>query len=258
MTAPHGNNQPGLALGSRSRVYGTVVGAGIGHLVATEVLGDGPLLPPARGGLGPMVVAGMIVVVPAVVWSRLFLEARGRIDAGALSAWTRAHPWVSVSVLAAVASVAVAVAPAVAGNGMEALRESSAEITVTVALSLALVKLVATTAALGAGAPGGVLTPTITVSAGWAALTLMAVDGLGWWNGEVWDGMLVAMAIGIAVGLRSRLVGMVMVAEMTGQIGLLPVFAVVVPVAWLLDHGIDRALAARGWRLPDRVYDEDA
>jgi hypothetical protein len=67
-------------------------------------------------------------------------------------------------------------------------------------------KLIDTTAALGAGAPGGVLSPTMGVAGGTALLVLLAGDSFGAGVEHPWDATVAAVAIGVAVGMRSPLV----------------------------------------------------
>ena len=147
---------------------------------STVGLLDGhPLLPAPTGHDRHLLAVGAVVLLPCVLASRLFLEVRERLTATRFGAWSGARPSAAVAVLAVVAAGSVAAFSDVAGNGLEALRHSAAGPTLGVAATLAVVKLVATAAALGTGAPGGVLTPTITVSAGWAALVLLGLGGLG-------------------------------------------------------------------------------
>jgi len=104
-----------------------------------------------------------------------------------------------------------------------------------------------TTAALGAGAPGGVLSPTLAVAAGCALL----ID-------DRWEAMVAAMAVGVAVGMRSPLVAVFLVPELLGAYRLVLPIAVVVGIAFVLDRGIDVLVARYGRFIPTGVYDEDA
>ena len=99
--------------------------------------------------------------------------------------------------------------------------------------ALALAKLAATAATLRVGVPGGVFSPSLAVSAGWALLAFIGLDALGFdLPGARWDGMIAAMAVGIAVGLGSPLLAAVVVPEMVGSVSLLPVCALVSFAAW--------------------------
>jgi H+/Cl- antiporter ClcA len=130
---------------------------------------------------------------------------------------------------------------------MEALQRGPEAATLTLALSMMVGKLIGTTAALGAGAPGGVLSPTLAVAAGCALL----VD-------DRWEAMVAAMAVGVAVGMRSPLVAVFLVPELLGAYRLVLPIAVVVGIAFVLDRGIDMLVARYGRFIPTGVYDEDA
>ena len=78
-----------------------------------------------------------------------------------------------------VGAVLVASVPLASGNGMEALRAASTDTTVSVALALALAKLAATAATLRLGVPGGVFSPSLAVSAGWALLAFIGLEAVG-------------------------------------------------------------------------------
>jgi CIC family chloride channel protein len=164
----------------------------------------------------------------------------------------------AIGALSVVAGAAVASFPSAAGNGMEALRDASVGTTVTLALALTVGKLIATTASLGAGAPGGVLTPTISVASGCALLTLLGAESLGLTLTHPWDAMVAAMAIGVAVGLRSPLMAVFLVPELLGDYTLVPAIGLVVALAVGLDRGLDRLVVRAGQRVPRGVYDEDA
>ena len=111
---------------------------------------------------------------------------------------------------------------------MEALERGPIAATWTLALALVVGKLVGTTAALGAGAPGGVLSPTMGVAGGTALLVLLAADSLGVGVDHPWDAMVAAMAIGVAVGMRSPLVAIFLIPELLGDYTLVLPIAVVV------------------------------
>ncbi|MEZ5166519.1 MAG: chloride channel protein [Acidimicrobiales bacterium] len=118
--------------------------------------------------------------------------------------------------------------------------------------------MIGTAAALGAGAPGGVLTPTIAIASGCVLLTLFGLEELGFSVTHPWDAMVAAMAVGVAVGLRSPLMAIFLLPEMVGDYRLVPVIAVIVALAVALDRGIDWLLVRAGQMLPVGVYDEDA
>ncbi len=243
---------------SRRALWFVVVGALGGHLVAATWLGGQAIFPGVQGSRWSVLWLGLLVLVPAALTARLLLAMRTHITARAIIARTGAPPWTVIAVLSVIAGTCVAVLPFAAGNGMDALRGAPVATTVTLALALSFGKLIGTTSALGAGAPGGVLTPTISVSAGFALLTLLAADGLGLEVSHPWNGMVAAMAVGLTVGLRSPFGALFLIPELVGDYRLVPVIALIVAPAWVLDRGFDRAIAHFGAQLPNRVYDEDA
>jgi H+/Cl- antiporter ClcA len=103
-----------------------------------------------------------------------------------------------------------------------------------------------------------VLTPTISITSGTALLTLLAVDRLGLAVVHPWDVMVVAMAVGVAVGLRSPFGAVFLLPEMLGDYTLVPPVAVIVALAVLLDRGLDRLVVRAGEEVPTGIYDEDA
>ncbi|HEX7095140.1 MAG TPA: chloride channel protein [Acidimicrobiales bacterium] len=217
----------------RHAVLYSVVAAALSHVLSVTVLGGHTIFPARQGDYGDVLVLGAIGVVPAALGARLFLALRDRAtraahDRSGVSRWQAALAVGAVAVI-------VALVPRTAGNGMEALRAVSTDATIGAALALGVAKLVATAAALGSGTPGGSFSPTLAVSSGWALLTFLGLDAAGVaLPDSFWDGMVVAMAVGAAVGLSAPLTAMVVVAEMTGDVTLLPVCAAAVAVVWVL------------------------
>jgi CIC family chloride channel protein len=243
----------------RSALY-ALLGAALGHVVNVTALGGGPIFPGTQGPRWGMLVLAAIGVAPAVAGSRLFLELRERLTAAGPGRrlWSP-PPATRVAVLALLTGVLVASLPLTAGNGMEALRRASTDAALVVVLSLAVGKLLATTAALVAGAPGGVFSPSLAVAAGWALLSFNGIDALGLdLPGAYWDGTLAAMAVGVAVGLRSPLVGLVAIPEMVGDLSLLPVCALAVTLASTANRRLDTWLGREAHRPPADIHDEDA
>ena len=243
---------------SRRAFAFVVLGAIGGHLVAATWLGGVAIFPSVQGSRWSVLWLGLLVLVPAAVTARLLLAMRTHITARTVIARTGLPPWGVIAVLSVIAGACVAVLPFAAGNGMDALRGAPVASTVTLALALSFGKLIGTTSALGAGAPGGVLTPTISVSAGFGLLTLLAADGLGLEINHPWNGMVAAMAVGLTVGLRSPIGAVFLIPELVGDYRLVPIIAMIVAPAWALDRVFDRAIAHFGARIPNKVYDEDA
>lgn len=242
---------------SRRGLLFSIAGSAGGHLISTLVFGGHSLFPGLAGSWSSIALSGAIAVVPAVIGARLFLEARVRFDSKKLATRFANHPFLLTVLLAGVAGVSVAVFRDAAGNGMEALRAASGTATIGVAAALAIGKFVGTTAALAAGVPGGALTPTISVSAGFALLAYFGLCSLGFTPADPWAIAVAAMAAGLAVGLRAPLMAAVMVPELLGDYSLIPVLSAVVVVAWLIDRRIDRWLLRGGEQLPSGIHDED-
>lgn len=243
---------------SRRATTFAVVGAAGGFLFTKWALGGKAIFPPIQGSQWTMIGLAMVALVPAVIVAHGFLQIRARVSGGALVALFGRRAWIGIALLAAVAGAAVTWFPLASGNGMDALRHASLEATVTLALALTIGKLIGTTAALGAGAPGGVLTPTISITSGTALLVLLAAESFGLTVLHPWDAMVAAMAIGVAVGLRSPFVAVFLLPELLGDYSLVPAIAVVVALAMLVDRGVDHGIARYGRAVPAQVYDEDA
>jgi CIC family chloride channel protein len=225
-----------------------VLGALGGFAFTVWLFGGGdPILPDVDGSIWSVLGGGLIVVVPAVVVSRVFLQLRVRVTADVLARAIGCRRWIVVASLSVLAGLSVVAFPLASGNGMEALERGPEAATLTLALALMVGKLVGTTAALGAGAPGGVLSPTLAVAAGCALLVA-----------DRWEAMVAAMAVGVAVGMRSPLVAVFLVPELLGSYALVLPIAIVVGIAYVLDRGIDTLVARYGRFIPRGVYDEDA
>jgi chloride channel protein, CIC family len=243
---------------SRRARWFVPLGAIGGHIVSAGLLGGHTIFPPTQGSRWTLLGLGLVGLLPAVIASRCFLELRLRVKATSLTQRTSLPLWSTIALFSAVAGAAVALFPIAAGNGMDALREVSIKSTVALAVGLTVGKVVGTIASLGAGAPGGVITPTISVSAGVALLTLLALQGLGFGLSSPWDGIVAAMAVGFAVGMRSPLGAIALVPELLGDYTLIPAIAVIVALAWLLNRGLDRLFTGSYQQTNAVVQDEDA
>lgn len=230
-------------LGVRRRpraAIATALGAAIGHLVTIRFLhGHALFAKPAAGHRGELIVLGLVAVGPVVVATRVFRIARNHVTPSR----ERPSRYTRQLVFAAVAALTITFAPISAGNGMEALRGTTAGASIGLILTLALWKALATSATLGSGAPGGAFSPSMAVAAGWALLTWKLIAELGaTLPSDRWAGVLIAMAIGIAIGLDAPLVASLIVAEMTGDPSLIPFTAGLVGLAVLCDKGLDRVV----------------
>ncbi len=235
-----------------------VGGALLGQMFTVWLFDGGAVFPSVEGPNWRVAVLGLVVVVPTVVVAKGFLSLRVRVTADSLMRWTHWPRPVVVAVFAVIAGVSVAAFPLASGNGMEALQRGSVTATSTLAVALVVGKLVGTTAALGAGAPGGVLSPTMGVAGGTALLFVLGADSLGADVQHPWDAMVAAMAIGVAVGMRSPLVAIFLIPELLGDYLLVLPVAGVVGVAWLVDRALDRFMLRIGAAVPSGIYDEDA
>ena len=238
----------------------SVTSAAVGFVGSTWLLDGHTIFRAPHGSRWATLGLSLLVLVPAVVAARAFRMLRIRVKVGSIARAVRAPAWLVVAGAAIVAGVAIAMLPRAAGNGMDALREASVHATVAVGLALAVGKLIGTTAALGSGAPGGALTPTMSIAAGAALLAVLGVEELGVSIGAdvAWGVMVSAMAVGVAVGLRSPLLAVVLVPELVGDYTVLPVIAVVVVATFVADRVVDRVVRRLGRLVPDLVYDDDA
>lgn len=243
----------GVRQDRRTLLY-VIVAAGAGHLLTVKLLHGHAIFPGRQGSWPGMVVLAAIGVVPAVVGSRLFRELRNRLPVP--NAGRRRS--VATGALVVVAAALVACFPLSAGNGMEALRNTSMAATASAAFTLGVVKLVATTAALRAGVHGGVFSPSLAVAGGWALLTFSALAGLGiTLPGNRWDGMLALLAVGVAVSLDAPALGAVVVAEMAGELSLIPLCAAVALIARFLDRQLTVTGIWSAGALSRRLRNED-
>ena len=243
---------------SRRAIEFALAGAAGGFFTSKFLFGGETIFPPIQGSQWKMIELAVIGLVPAVLVAHGFLQLRARVRGGALVHRFGRWAWIAIAVLAVVAGAAVTWFPSAAGNGMDALRDASVEATVTLAFALTIGKLIGTTAALGAGAPGGVLTPTLSITSGTVLLVLLAAESFGLGLDHPWDAMVAAMAIGVAVGLRSPFVAVFLIPEMLGDYSLVPAIAFVVALAMVLDRGVDRLVERYGRTVPAQVFDEDA
>ncbi|MEZ5343333.1 MAG: chloride channel protein, partial [Acidimicrobiales bacterium] len=234
-----------------------VAGSAGGFATSIYLLSGTQVFPPTQGSRWTMFELGLVGLVPAVLVAHGFLQLRTRVTGDAMRE-RFSRPWVRVALFSALAGAAVAWFPLASGNGMEALRHASLGATVGLALALSIGKLVGTTAALAAGAPGGVLTPTISITGGSVLLVLLGAQSLGLVVANPWDVMVAAVAVGVAIGLRSPLVAVFLIPEFLGDYTLLPMIAVLVGLAVLADQAIISGIERVGQRVPRRVFNEDA
>jgi CIC family chloride channel protein len=222
-----------VGLSGRRRVaaYG-VLGAATGHAITVASSGgsgEAHLFPAHVGSWSSLLVMGAVALVPATMGSILIGHVRTRIEAVTSS---RATVVARIAGLSIVAGGVVALVPMAAGNGTEALARSAAAPTIDLAIALALAKMVATSTSLSTGLPGGAFTPTMATSAGWALMAFWALHAVGVeLPGDWWNGVLIAMVVGVAVGVGAPWTAVAVVAEMAGDLAMIPVAAVAVVLA---------------------------
>jgi CIC family chloride channel protein len=243
---------------SRRAITFSVAGAIGGYAVSRWMFGIDPIFPPIEGSHWESLPAALVGLLPAVLVARLFLQLRVRFTCAALARLTGGRHWWHVAGLSLVAGASVAIFPSAAGNGMEGLGEVAAGATFTIGFALLIGKLLGTAAALGSGAPGGVITPTIAMSSGAALVAILTARELGMQVDHVWDSVVLVMAVGVAVGIRAPLMAVFLVPEMMGDYWLVPVAAVVVVIALGVDRVLDIAIRRAGGIIPTGVRDEDA
>ncbi|MCU0772289.1 MAG: ClcB-like voltage-gated chloride channel protein [Verrucomicrobia bacterium] len=143
--------------------------------------------------------------------------------------------------------------PEVCGNGYAVtnriLNEEFAAqgLAVLFLVLLVLAKLVATSAAIGSGAVGGLMTPTLFLGAGTGAAFGLALERLGWIS-ELPVGLFAAVGMGslLAATTRSPLLAMIFLFEISLNYALMPA---------LMLGCVMATLAARQFH-PESVYSE--
>lgn len=243
----------------RASVF-AIAGAIGGHLLNTKLFDGKALLPRVDGSWSELAVAGTVALVPATLGARALLELRTGAAVRAGAEPSRTLRWWTFAALGSLAAGAVVARyPLTAGNGMDSLRHTAtlAVLGAGVAVALSIGKSVGVTSAFRAGAPGGAMTPTMTVAAGCALLVVLALDPLGADDLYLWGVVFLAASVGVGVGLRAPLTAIAMLPEMCGRIALIPFTAAMVGAAVLLDRGVDRVVGQYETRLPTGVRDED-
>lgn len=245
---------------SRRAFWFAATGAAAGHLLSVYLMSGHVIFPSPEGPRWQTLGLALLVVIPAVAGARALRVMRVRVKATDIAARLGLPWWTVVAVFAVVAGAAVATFPYAAGNGMEALRQTAVAPTVAIAVALSVGKLIGTTASLGSGAPGGAISPSLSVAAGTALLASYGLDALGLHpsGGVVWGALVASMGVGVAVGLRSPVLAVVLVPELVGDYTFLPIVAVVVIVARYIDLGVDRVVSRLATPVPDVIYDADA
>ena len=233
-----------------------VIGALVSDRATVELLGGHPIFPSTTGSVGTTIVLGLIAIVPGMIGARLFVRVRETMPRLSI---VRDHPVVFLLLAIAVSVTTVLVAPLSAGNGMEALRHVAVTGSIGAAVAMGIGKLIATSATLGTRSPGGVFSPTLAVAAGWVLATYVGLEAVGVdLPGSHWDGIVIGMAAGLAVGLHAPVMAAVVVAEMCGQIALVPLTAAAAYIAHRIVLAVDRVEESHDIVVPAEVHAEDA
>jgi CIC family chloride channel protein len=190
----------------------------IGVIVTRAFVGSGPIYGQRAFGLGSpteLVAAatlGVIAVLGAIAFKRVL----------ALVEWTFERHALRQPLRATIGGLAVGLIamtlPSVSGNGYEPLnRLLDAPVGIGVLAALAIAKVIATSASVGAGIPGGIFTPMLLVGAAF---------GIGWSEALAWLHLapfnpggfaLVGMAAMTAASIHAPLTSAVMIFELSGD-----------------------------------------
>lgn len=212
----------------------------IATLVARPLVGDQSLY-----GLGSIEVNASLLVAALVIGPLMGVVATSFVAATKRLSAFRPTGWKLLVVLPLVFAAVGAVGmffPLILGNG-RALATAGFELSepVVFLLVLAVLKYVATTLSLGAGAIGGTLQPSVAIGA-----ALGAAAAAGWallWPGASGTGLaVVAAAAFLAANMRAPFTAIALIIEFTdtGFSLLLPIFLAVagsLGVAGLLKRG---------------------
>jgi len=254
-TAPLGalaytDDHIGIRRNRRAALHG-LLGAAVGYGTGGLLWERHSVLPHPDEVRIELLLTAAVVVVPAALAARALFTLRRRAE--------RAMPrfggpaWLGCM---AVAALSVGLARGAAGNGMNSLALAAAEPVLWAAVGLAVFRVAGMLAALAAGVPGGVILPTMAIAGGWGLLTVLAVERFGVdLPGSRWDAMILAAAAGVAVGLRSPVMAVVMVPEMVGDYRMVPFTAAIVVTALVIDRLLPctaRALTRPSRQIPRR------
>ena len=142
---------------------------------------------------------------------------------------------------AAVTGLVLAFLPEVAGNGYEPLNTLlDGRFTVSFVALLLLGKVLATTASVSSGSPGGVFTPTLLLGGAVGFLFGSALSALGLGVGPPGGYALVGMAAAIAATTHAPLMASVMIFELSGDYAVALPLMLATALATLLSRRLRR------------------
>jgi chloride channel protein, CIC family len=191
----------------------------IATAMTRAIVGAGPIYGQRAFGLNGYVdffwfaTLGLAAALAAVGFKRLL-----ELIESAFERYPVPQPWRAMLGGLVVGAIAI-YHPNVAGNGYEPLNAMlNAPMLVRIVAVLALAKVIATSASVGSGIPGGVFTPMLLVGASlgtlWSHLT----------GGNAGSYALVGMAAATAASIHAPLTATVMIFELSGD------YAIVLPL----------------------------
>ncbi len=131
--------------------------------------------------------------------------------------------------------------PEIAGNGYEPLNLLlDGRFSVGLVALLLFGKMIATTASVSSGSPGGVFTPTLLIGGAAGLLFAHALAALGLPVGSPGGYALVGMAAATAAAIHAPLLASVMVFELSGDYAIFLPLVLATAIATLLSRRIDR------------------
>jgi len=142
---------------------------------------------------------------------------------------------------AAVTGLMLAFLPEAAGNGYEPLNILlGGEYAVGFVALLLVGKMIATTASVSSGSPGGVFTPTLLIGGASGFLYAHVLTGMGLEVGSTGGYALVGMAAATAAATHAPLLAAVMIFELSGDYAIVLPLVLATAVATLLSRRIQR------------------
>jgi CIC family chloride channel protein len=198
----------------------------IAAIVTRALVGAGPIYgqrtfaPPESHQLGWLLALGVVAAIVASTFQWLLARAEAVMER-----MLPGQPWRALAGGLIVGLLAVWL-PAVTGNGYEPLNQIlDQRFTLTAVALLLVAKMVATSASVASGIPGGIFTPMLLAGAAcgtlWAALVAAMVPGAAPDAGTY---ALVGMAATTAASIHAPLTAAVLVFELSGD------YAIVVPL----------------------------
>lgn len=194
-----------------------VMAAAVGATsIVRATVGAGPIYGERSFGLSSYweLLSFAVLGVIAALLARAFKAVLASFER-----WAEAHPWpqpVRATLGGLVVGLIAMALPDVAGNGYEPLNDIlDFGISITGVAVLVAAKIVATSASVASGIPGGIFTPMLLVGAalgaGWSTLAGAAAPAVAG------SGALVGMAAMTAASIHAPLTAAIMVFELSGD-----------------------------------------